>query len=378
MGRYSRVKELARKGKAKPSLNGHVPGNAEPKGDEPPSSRSKADLVGLADLESLGAKLDWIWQLWIQRAALTLVSADAGVGKTRFMADLVRRIRHKETWPDGTAIGLACDAPVIWVAADHQFPELGQLHKDFDLKGGVYLNSYKDDPLAGTSLDADEDIGALWERIEIAGAQLVVVDTLGNCTDADLCRQEEAKRLAVPLMRLATVKNISILLLYHANKEGKPLGRRMPERCRTVIQLSKPDGAADGVFDLKVGKTFAVFPTPLRAEMRDNRIDYAPGEPTGAIPSPARQQAGRPPSEVHRAAEWIVQRLQAEGRLRTSRLATIAADDAGIAERTVWRARDHLVRQGQVVETTEKPKWLSLPETASDDTAHDDEGKVPF
>src|SRR5207247_524763 len=108
---------------------------------------------------------------------------------------------------------------------------------------GVYLNSYRDDPMGGTMVDTAQDLGGLQERVQLAKAKLVIVDTLGNATDADLCRQEEAKRLATPLMRLAAEMKVAFLLLYHTNKEGKPLGRRMVERCRTCILLTKPDGS---------------------------------------------------------------------------------------------------------------------------------------
>lgn len=340
--------------------HGHGPQAApDPSQDEPPSTRTRADLVDLADLDQLGANLTWVWHGWILQDALTLISADAGVGKTRFVGDLVRRIRHTEAWPDGAAMELPKDSAVVWLAADQQFAELGQIQRDFALGRDVFLNADRDNPFAGTAVDTAEDIGALCERIDRAGAKIVVVDTLSNATDADLCRAEEAKRLAVPLMRIAVAKHISVLLLFHANKEGKPLGRRMTERCRTVIQLKRPDSAADGVFDVEVSKSFAIKPSSLRGEMRNDRIDYAPPSPSAANAEPA--SAGRPPNEVHRAAEWIVAQL-ASGSQSVSRLCAIAADDAGIPERTFWRARDYLLRNERILQTDDKPKRIYLPE----------------
>jgi hypothetical protein len=326
--------------------------------------RTKDDLVTLADLESLGGgDLDWIWQGWILRCALALVSADAGVGKTRLAADLVRRVRQGESWPDETPITLPTDAPVIWLAADYQFAELVQLHKDFDLGEEVYLNSYKDNPLAGTSLDTNEDLAGLCERIDLARPQLVIVDTLGNATDADLCRQEEAKRLAVPLMEIAVKKEVAILLLYHSNREGKPLGRRMVEKCRTVIQLSKPHGVGMGVFDLEVSKSFAIIPPRLRATMSDGRIDYRPAPEKGP---------GRPPREVEAAAAWILDELGKQDGQTIGDLKQRAESEAGIAKNTYFRAREILREQGKIKEKGNKPIFLYLDARIVDPTAEFD------
>ncbi len=213
------------------------------RGTEPPKTpaaeRTVSDLVRLADLDNLGRSLEWVWEGWMLESSLCLVAATAGHGKTRFATDLVRRIVHGQPWPDGKPMQLPRDAAVLWVAADHQFAELNQLHKDFGLGDHVYLNSYQDNPLGGTAVDSAEDLAALADRIDLAGAKLVIIDTLGNATGRDLCSQHEAKELAVPLMQLAVEKKIVVLLLYHLNREGKPLGRRMVERCRTCLLLER-------------------------------------------------------------------------------------------------------------------------------------------
>ena len=312
------------------------------------AERTALDLVAISDLRKHGLALKWHWEGWIMESALTLVSADAGTGKTRVVADLVRRIRHGDTWPDGTTIALPQDTPVIWVAADCQFPELLQLHDDFRLGGKVYLNSWRDDPLGGTSLDTDHDRSALEHRIELSGAKLLVVDTLGNATDADLCRQEEAKRFAVPLMHMAADLNLAVLLLYHHNREGKPLGRRIVERRRTCIALKRPDGGVDGDFNLSVEKSFAVKPASLRGAMAGGGIDYTPA--TGP---------GRPCSQRAEAETWILDQLQ-DDRRQVAPLQR-SAEQAGIAKNTFFRARDRLVEAGTIRQTEGSPKYLELP-----------------
>jgi hypothetical protein len=316
-------------------------------------------VATLADLELEQANgLNWLWPGWILWETLALISADAGVGKTRFVADLIRRVRLGEGWPDGTAMSLPADTGFLMVAADYQFGELVQLRTDFNL-GEVFLNAYKGSPYSGTSLDKPEDLSGLSKRIDLAGAKVVIVDTLGNATDADLTRQEEAKGLTAPLMEMAVKKKIAILLLYHSNKEGKPLGRRMTEKCRTVMQLSKPPGAGNGVFDVEVLKSFAIIPPRLRATMSDGRIDYQPAPQAGP---------GRPAKELEAAAAWIIEDLCKQDSQAVSDLQKRAESEAGIAKNTFYRARDLLLEEGKIMQTEGKPKRLGLA-AAEEDTA---------
>jgi hypothetical protein len=326
--------------------------------------RTKADLATLTDLDSENAAgLDWLWPGWILWATLALISADGGVGKTRLAADLVRRMRRGERWPDGAPIALAADTPVMWIAADYHFSELVQLQYDFELGDEVYLNAYKSNPYSGTSLDTPDDIVGLRERIKLSGAKLVIVDTLGSATDADLTRQEEAKRLTVPLMQIAVEMKVAIILLYHSNKEGKPLGRRMTEKCRSVIQLTKPPGAGMAVFDLEVSKSFTIIPPRLRATMSDHRIDYAPAPQTGP---------GRPAKELEAAAAWILDELGKQDGQTVGDLQQRAEAEAGIAKNTYFRAREILREQGKIKEKGNKPIFLYLDTRIVDPTAEFD------
>src|SRR5262249_17218630 len=150
-------------------------------------------------------------------------------------------------------------------------------------------------------------------------------------TDANLYHQDEAKGVAAPLMEIAVEMQVAILLLYHSNKEGTPLGRRMTEKCRTVIQLSKPPGAGNGVFDLEVAKSFAVIPPRLQATMNEHGIDYLPAPQIGP---------GRPPKELETAMTWILEELATQDGQPVSHLQQRAEANAGIAKNTYYRARD--------------------------------------
>jgi hypothetical protein len=236
------------------------------------AQRTAADLVRLCDFKTLGANLTWLWEGWILEGAMSLLSAGAGIGKTRFVADLVRRIRHGLPWPDGQPMQLPRDTPIIWVPADCQFGELGKLNDDFDLgEEHNYSSTLRNDPFAATNLDSAMELCNLRSLIRLTDARLVFVDTLGAATLADLCRQEEATRLAVPLAQMAAELRVAIIPLYHNNLSGKPIGVRMVERCRTLIQMEKTEGG----IKLWVEKSFALKPPPLFVQMGSDGNDYA-------------------------------------------------------------------------------------------------------
>ena len=75
------------------------------------------------------------------RGYVNLLAAEGGLGKTRFVADLCRRVRHRLPWPDGTPTP-EHDGPEVamWVAADRNFGELVELSEAFGFgdRGGAY------------------------------------------------------------------------------------------------------------------------------------------------------------------------------------------------------------------------------------------------
>ena len=76
------------------------------------------------DLIAHQATIQWCWPGWIQKGTITALASDPGCGKTRFCADLARRIYLGLPWPDGTPATLPAKSKVLWIAADSQWSEL--------------------------------------------------------------------------------------------------------------------------------------------------------------------------------------------------------------------------------------------------------------
>jgi hypothetical protein len=317
----------------------------------------------VADLRGLQSAESWICPLWIPSAALTLVAAEAGTGKTRFCFDLARRVYRDLGWPDGSAIGAVAGGKTLWVVADNQWQEMCDVAAAFGVPDeAVVLNATAADPYAGTSLQTGEELADLEARIRRVRPALVVIDTVTNTTDLKAQDVSDAKRQYKPLQEIANRCQVAILCVTHLNAGGKVLGRRATEKVRVVIQLSCPD--PDGQPNrrkLWVEKSKAVKPPPLGVTMGDLGNEYDDMPPVAPEPAVGRiggARTGPIPARTLAAMDWLARRL-AVGRARVSQLRR-ESEAEGISTGTLYNAKDAL----RIVEEVDEDnkKWWLLPE----------------
>ena len=321
------------------------------------------DVAGISDLKDAGASVKWLWPGWIQNGVVTAVAAQGGTGKTRFMADLVRRVRHERTWPDGTPV----DAPVgrtvaLWVVSDNHHDVMVTLCEAFGIADCVKVNAPKADPYSGVTLDALDEFAALEKRVKATRPMFVVVDTVGNATDRNLSRQEDAKAFYQPLQLIARRQNTAVMALTHLNAGGKVLGRRALEKVRICVRMNAPDTGKECKRRLEVIKSNSLKPAALGVTMTDTRNDY-----DDAPPPPPEDAAGGfagkddndpvkgPPTKVRECMEWLEPRLadrpEMVFKLRSE------AEKKGFSAKTLYRAKDAL----NLKETeTQNGKWWGL------------------
>ncbi|MBA4191823.1 MAG: hypothetical protein C0467_27910 [Planctomycetaceae bacterium] len=115
------------------------------------------------------------------------------------------------------------------------------LTEAFGISDCVKINAPKSDPYLGTTLDDMTDFAALETRVKKVKPTFIVVDTVGNATDRNLCRQEDAKAFYLPLQVIARRQNIAVFALTHLNAGGKVLGKRVLEKVRTCAVLNAAD-----------------------------------------------------------------------------------------------------------------------------------------
>jgi hypothetical protein len=348
--------------------NGHTGnGKAHPplvEKDPPPEEAdatpkiTAADVATLADLAKAGAEIRWLWPGWIQIGVLTALASEAGLGKTRFCADLLRRLRQGLPWPDGEKIALpdASSATALWVVSDQNHDELVSLARDFGIEDAIYVNALKTDPYSGVSLETAEDLGALGARIAAVKPRFVVVDTVGGATDKNLGRQEDARAFYAPLQVMARENACAFLCLTHLSATGQFLGRRVLEKVRTAIKMGRPD-ANDKRRCLELVKTNSRKPPALGVSMGDTGNEYDDNPPIAPEGEEAPQRSA---SAVDRCAQWLTGQLDG-GAMKVHVLRT-AAEAEGFSSKTIYGAKAHL---GLEEFTADDRKFWRLPEVRS-------------
>lgn len=328
-------------------------------GDDQSIPETPDDVARIADLKRAGAEVKWVWPGWIQRGVLTAIAAEGGTGKTRFTADITRRVCHALPWPDGTPNLIESGhTAALWVVADNHHDEMVSLADAFGIADKVAVNAAPADPYGGVTLELMDDFALLEKRISIVKPVFVVIDTVGNATDKNLSKQEDAKAFFQPLQIIARRQNVAILCLTHLNSGGKVLGRRALEKVRTCIRLS-----AERVNDagckrrIEVLKSNSKYPDPLGVVMGDRANEYDDEPP----PPPEEREGGEGVSVATReCAEWLASivkdgpkpvgaiREQAEGRGTSSKTLYAAKDYLRLSE-TKCGTRKYWGLVGQVV-----------------------------
>lgn len=331
--------------------NGKVRRNAGPLA--PPKEVAFEDVATIADLEQAGAQVRWMWEGWIPIGVLTALAAEGGRGKTRFCADLLRRIRHGLPWPDGQTMTATPDVRSLWVLSDNHHDEMVTLTTAFGIKEAVWINASKADPYGGVTLDGPEDLAALEARIKAVKPLLVIVDTVGNATDLNLSRQEEAKAFYQPLQLIARRNRCAILCLTHLNTDGRFLGRRVLEKVRVAIRMDQPNDG-DERRRVEVTKSNSKKPAALGLTMGDqgNEYDTSP-------PKAAEAPGGEPSGRLKEVCEWLSSRLKA-GECKVAAVRT-EAEMEGISSKTLYAAKKAL---GVDEFESEGRKWWRLKEDA--------------
>ena len=316
----------------------------EPEGSVP-EMEPEAVYATLADYARMASDQRWLWEGWLARGVLNVVAAEPGTGKTRFTLDMARRIYCGLPWPDGQPTGLAEGSRTLWIQADRAFHEMLECARAFGLPDeAVILGSSPDDPTGSLDLDNEETLAALAARIQSASPVLVVIDTVGMTTGLDLYKPEGARAFFGPLMDLAASSGVAILGLTHLSKDKDPLGRRIVEKARSVIKITKPDPDGQPTRrKLWVDKTAAKNPPALGITMTDAGNDYDFQPPTEPEPS----KGGRPSDKREKATAFIRAAL-ADKNDRVGKDLEAEWVATGESYKTFWRAFENMKDAGEL------------------------------
>lgn len=338
----------------------------------PEAAEADAELdldATAADLIRLDAKVSWAWKGWIVKAHLNVLASEPGIGKTRMILDLARRVALGLPWPDGSPQTFPAGSSTLWVPADNQHSELATLPEAFGFPPELlYLNATRRNPFIGTMLDSEEDLRDFEARILRIKPALVVVDTAANATDRSQHKPEDAKAFYKPLQEIAKRSGSCLLLVAHLNAGGKPLGRRIEGQARIVMMLERPD--PDGQPNRRkfyVRKSFDMLPPPLGVTMheRGNDYDTSPPEPAPEGEGGRGSGGGRAgDSKAGKCQAWLYAALDLNGSMRVSDLRR-QAEAEGYSTSTLYNAMRAL--NVNEFELEGKKWWQLMPEDGGQD-----------
>jgi hypothetical protein len=317
----------------------------------------------LADVRRLIADTAWPWPHWLAAAVLNALAADPGTGKTLMAFQLALVLWFGWKWPDGSDKPYPQKTRTLWVPGDRHYPQLLDLAAKHGLpEDALLLNAWKSDPTTGLDLDDETELTALAKRIETEKPGLVIVDTVGMTTAANLCKPEDARTYFSPLMAIAQETAVPFLLLTHLSLGNQALGRRIVGACRVVWKMSYPD--PDGQRDRRrvwVDKTYDVKPPPMGMTIGESGLlfDFNPPTP------PEPDKGGRPPEERDKAREFIFKALTEKNDRKATALCSEWTRTGG-KEGTFWNARNDLVTDGKLT-CDGRPKIMHLNPDASED-----------
>lgn len=343
-----------------------------------PSSNgvAQAILVRLSDVEP--EAVTWLWKDRIAVGKIALVIGNPGGGKTYLTSgEIASRVTSGRAWPDG---GLApCGAVILLTSedgvADTLRPRMDKLGGDatqtYVLRGVRHNN-------AENPFNLESDLPTLEAAVAETHATLVIIDPLSAYLGSkDSYKDAEIRGILSPLAQLAERLSIALLGVLHLTKDQQ---RRLLMRAqgsiafvaqaRTVLAVGEDADVAGRRLFVGVKNNLGQTAATLAFRISDEGFTWetAPieGNPEEllAVDEPEARNERR---EREHAITFLRDMLK-DGPT-ASKVLQADAKENGIAQRTLWRAKDAIgVRADRVGTASGKIAWywrLPTPEDVS-------------
>ncbi len=301
--------------------------------------------------------VDWLWPGRIALRKVSLIASDPGLGKSLVTVDLVARVTRASPWPiDGTPAPLGC-ALILSAeddAADTIVPRL--LAAGADLTRVRLLDCVRDVSARGDPYDRgfslERDVRLLeGELLRLPDCRLVVVDPISAYLGGtDTHRNAEVRALLTPLTQLAQRHDVAIVAVSHLNKgTGLSASYRVTgsiaftAAARAVYLIAKdPDDASRRLL-MPIKNNLAEDATGLAYRIQVDANGTAFVRWDSQAVRVAADEALNPDPDASAKDEAVTFLLDvlANGPLAAKAVLT-AAREAGIAERTLHRAKKSL------------------------------------
>lgn len=354
--------------------------------DRPPAHRPLAVRgpigVRLADVEAESVR--WAWNKWLTRGKLHVFDGDPGMGKSTIMAAIAASVTAGVPWPDGSAVPEEARGGVVFMTAEDDPATTIRPRMEAagaDVSRITVISTIPTANGAGRLPILPDDVDIIIEACKQIGAKLLVIDPvtayLGGANshvDADV------RGALVALAVAAEEAGIAVVLIRHLNKStgGSALyrggGSIAFAGLARVVWVVGTDPNDPNRRALTVSKNnLAAFPQTLGYAL-ESAGEFGVGRASwlGPLPLKADDLVRPPATEAHAPARAVatefLTRVLTDGPRPAAELFA-EADNEGIAEKTLRRAKDDLKIKAERVGGISKHGWWSwsLPEETDDE-----------
>jgi hypothetical protein len=295
--------------------------------------------------------IDWLWRHRLALGKPAVLAGDPGLGKSLLALDLCGRLSQGLPFPDSTPGSSPHNVLILNgedTTCDTILPRLKGLGADLER---VFVWS-SDDAAFGDLPRFPSEVARLDEILGQTNARLVVIDPIKDFLDGRINPNSEphVRRVIMPLARLAERHRCALLLIFHLNKVG---GRTALYRASgSVAWVAACRSAWLAARDPNEPERCVLAQIKNNLASRQPSLAYAVQAPDSAQPTvtwlgPSPLSADQlvagtgartlllTPRE--RAKEFLAQALADSP--RTSRDLWALAEEQGLSERTLQRAR---------------------------------------
>lgn len=323
-------------------------------------------LVRLSEVEP--ESVTWAWKDRLAVGKIALIIGDPGGGKTYLTSgDLASRITRGMAWPDG---GIAPIGDVILLTSEDGIADT--LRPRMDKVGGdparvCVLRGVKDKDDAEAPFNLEHDLVALDHALDETGAVLIIIDPLSAYLGTkDSYKDAEIRAILSPLAQLAERRRVAILGVLHLTKDQQ---RRLLMRAqgsiafvaqaRTVMAVGADPDIQGRRLLIGVKNNLGQIPATLAFRISDDGLAWESGTVEGnpeellQVDDPSSRSERR---ERDSAVTFLKDMLK-DGPVASKQLQADAKEN-GIAQRTLWRAKDEIGVQAERAATNSgKVAW---------------------
>lgn len=345
----------------------YIPGARRPAADRAakPHARLSAGPFGVCLADVVAEPVRWAWPGWLALGKLHVFDGDPGVGKSTLMAYLAACVTAGVPWPDGRHVPSAARGGVVIVTAEDDSattiqPRMAAAGADLGLVTVVSTLTAADGTGRLPVFPGDTDY--VVAECQKLGARLLVIDPVtAYLGDVNSYRDSDVRGALAPLAAAAEEAGIAVVLIRHLNKTtgGSALYRGGGSIAfvglARVAWVAGHDPNNPAARAIAVSKNnIAAFPPALGYDLVSaGPFDVGKAVWLGPVPLTANDLVSPPPpraTAVDEAAGFLESALA--GGPRPATIVTASAKEAGIAEKTLRRAKDEIgvqsVRKGGV------------------------------